>query len=147
MSWLNSCQVFLDRPCSSRFAAMLSASRPRHPASSKRSLSAVWRADQPAQPQTPATENIDLTDVCGHSYFYYYSRASCGSHMLTHQPVAYISQSNDPWFNLSYEDWLVVAAPALLSFAITHADHSGYYAIPPDPNRSCSSIAITHAWS
>ncbi|ODO03447.1 lipoate-protein ligase A [Cryptococcus wingfieldii CBS 7118] len=37
-----------------------------------------------AQPQTPATDNIELT-----------------------APATYISESHDPWFNLSYEDWQV----------------------------------------
>ncbi|WVQ71545.1 hypothetical protein IAR50_001084 [Cryptococcus sp. DSM 104548] len=41
-----------------------------------------------AQPQTPATDNIELT-----------------------APATYISESHDPWFNLSYEDWLLRNTP------------------------------------
>ncbi|XAO24119.1 hypothetical protein I312_102909 [Cryptococcus bacillisporus CA1280] len=44
--------------------------------------------DKAAQPQTPATENIELG-----------------------APITYISKSHDPWFNLSYEDWLFRSTP------------------------------------
>ncbi|KAL0250278.1 hypothetical protein I308_102451 [Cryptococcus tetragattii IND107] len=44
--------------------------------------------DKAAQPQTPATENIELG-----------------------APITYISKSHDPWLNLSYEDWLFRNTP------------------------------------
>ncbi|CAD6580417.1 MAG: Biotin/lipoate A/B protein ligase [Tremellales sp. Tagirdzhanova-0007] len=48
----------------------------------------LWGEEKATQPQTPATESIELT-----------------------APVTYISQSHDPWFNLSYEDWLLRTTP------------------------------------
>ncbi|WRT67011.1 uncharacterized protein IL334_003977 [Kwoniella shivajii] len=74
------------RPCSSRFAASFSC----HPVLTSRSLSTTLsrKEQKAAQPQTPATESIELG-----------------------APVTYISESHDPWFNLSYEDWLLRNTP------------------------------------
>ncbi|GFZ46240.1 hypothetical protein JCM24511_04487 [Saitozyma sp. JCM 24511] len=76
----------LSQPCSSRFAAALaSALRPAfRPFSSSRQVG----QEKAAQPQTPATEHIELS-----------------------APATYISESHDPWFNLSYEDWLLRNTP------------------------------------
>ncbi|WVW83244.1 hypothetical protein I302_105263 [Kwoniella bestiolae CBS 10118] len=68
------------RPCSSRFAVSL-LHRPFSTTLSRREQKA-------AQPQTPATDSIELG-----------------------APVTYISESHNPWFNLSYEDWLLRNTP------------------------------------
>ncbi|WVQ78213.1 hypothetical protein IAT38_000296 [Cryptococcus sp. DSM 104549] len=69
----------LLRPCSSRFAAL--TLRSLHTSTPRTQVKA-------AQPDTPATENIELGP-----------------------PATYISESHDPWFNLSYEDWLLRNTP------------------------------------
>ncbi|WWC69572.1 uncharacterized protein I206_103515 [Kwoniella pini CBS 10737] len=72
------------RPCSSRFAASLF-----NQSTTRQFSSTLSRKEQKAaQPQTPATDSIELS-----------------------APVAYISESHDPWFNLSYEDWLLRNTP------------------------------------
>ncbi|WWC61224.1 uncharacterized protein I303_103804 [Kwoniella dejecticola CBS 10117] len=72
------------RPCSSRFAAAL-VHRPNF----RQFSTTLSRKEQKAaQPQTPATDSIELS-----------------------APVAYISESHDPWFNLSFEDWLLRDTP------------------------------------
>ncbi|OCF35398.1 lipoate-protein ligase A [Kwoniella heveanensis BCC8398] len=85
----------LSRPCSSRFAASLTRFHLHlHPTSyspiTQRPLStSLSRLEQKdAQPQTAATDSIELD-----------------------APVTYISESHDPWFNLSYEDWLMRNTP------------------------------------
>lgn len=53
--------LFLQRPCSSRYAATLTR---RTTANSRCfSTSRCWREDKTAQPQTPATETIELAVV------------------------------------------------------------------------------------
>ncbi|WWD15807.1 hypothetical protein CI109_100231 [Kwoniella shandongensis] len=75
----------LLRPCSSRFAASLT-----FPPMRGRNIHTTLsrREEKAAQPQTPATEHIELD-----------------------APVTYISESHDPWFNLSFEDWLLRNTP------------------------------------
>ncbi|WWC85362.1 uncharacterized protein L201_000225 [Kwoniella dendrophila CBS 6074] len=73
------------RPCSSRFAAsVLCESHAFRPFSTSLSR----KEQKAAQPQTAATDSIVLS-----------------------APVTYISESHDPWFNLSYEDWLLRNTP------------------------------------
>lgn len=57
--------------------------------------------DKAAQPQTPATENIELGAVC----IVYVNPIISPFANLPLKPITYISKSHDPWFNLSYEDW------------------------------------------
>ncbi|KAK6902798.1 hypothetical protein I203_108057 [Kwoniella mangroviensis CBS 8507] len=74
------------RPCSSRFAA--SFLHQSQPLTRSFSTSLSRKEQKAAQPQTPATDSIELG-----------------------APVTYISESHDPWFNLSYEDWLMRNTP------------------------------------
>ncbi|WVR05086.1 hypothetical protein IAU60_002098 [Kwoniella sp. DSM 27419] len=80
----------LLRPCSSRTAAALAAAATTTSPINLRPFSSTLsrRQDKASQPQTPATETIELGP-----------------------PVTYISESHDPWFNLSYEDWLLRNTP------------------------------------
>ncbi|WVQ98628.1 hypothetical protein IAU59_005758 [Kwoniella sp. CBS 9459] len=94
----------LSRPCSSRFAASMTRSHLHlhlHPPtpttpqsqaqfSQRRTLLTTLprREQKEAQPQTAATDSIELD-----------------------APVTYISESHDPWFNLSFEDWLMRNTP------------------------------------
>ncbi|KAK4687730.1 hypothetical protein P7C73_g2386, partial [Tremellales sp. Uapishka_1] len=80
----------LLRPCLSRCAvSSTSLAAPYVHLSSKSFASTSTRREETTDlPQTPAVENISLGP-----------------------PVAYISESHDPWFNLSYEDWLLRHTP------------------------------------
>ncbi|KAK8869918.1 hypothetical protein IAR55_000486 [Kwoniella newhampshirensis] len=75
----------LLRPCSSRFAASLT--QPLVRGRTVHTTASRWE-EKAVQPQTPASEHIELD-----------------------APVTYISESHDPWFNLSFEDWLLRNTP------------------------------------